>query len=190
MIPRQWFSAIFLVLLVAGSGWMLYQLGRSSSTSDDEPRHDPDFYMKGFTVVTMDAEGRPGRELRGERVLHYPDTDTSELLRPHMVIHRDKRRPWRVTAENGWVSAENDLVLLQGRVHIWQDKEQGGKRLEVITRDMRLLPETHYAETDRPVVIRIPSGETRSIGMRAYLDENRLELLSQVQTSYEPKKAD
>ena len=48
-----------------------------------------------------------------------------------------------------------------------------------------MLPDTQYGETDKPVVIRTPSSETKSTGMRAYLEQRRLELLSGVNTVYE-----
>ena len=43
-----------------------------------------------------------------------------------------------------------------------------------------------YGETDRPVVITTPTTETRGVGMKAYLKESRLELLSKVHTRHEP----
>ncbi len=190
MILRQWLQVVFLSLLVAGSGWLLYLLGKPSSDPDDTLRHDPDFYMKDFITVVMDEGGTPKRELRGERARHYPDTDTNELLRPHLVIYRNGSQPLQLTAESGWVSADGDVVLLQGRVNIWRNDEDGVKQQDVVTRDVRLLPDAGYAETDKPVLIQMSSTEIRSIGMKAYLDENRVELLSQVRTYYETKQTD
>ena len=76
-------------------------------------------------------------------------------------------------------------MLLLGEVEIWREGESGQRELEILTQDLRVLPETQYGETDKPVVIRTPNSESKSVGMRAYLEKRRLELLSQVTTTYE-----
>ena len=79
-------------------------------------------------------------------------------------------------------------MLLYGDVQIWRLNEAGVRELEIETRDVRVLPDTQYGETDKPVVIRTPGSVTTSIGMRAYMGQRRIELLSGVKTIYEQNK--
>ena len=46
----------------------------------DQPKtHEPDYFMKNFSVKNFDAEGRLKSEIQGEQARHYPDTDTMEI---------------------------------------------------------------------------------------------------------------
>ena len=54
------------------------------------------------------------------------------------------------------------------------------------TEDLKVLPREEYAETALPVSISTPESLTRGTGMRAYLAESRVQLLSNVRTKIEP----
>ena len=97
--------------------------------------------------------------------------------------------PWHVRSERGWVSAAGDVMLLLGKVHIWRNTADGELDLDIKTEDLRVLPDSDYGETDKPVLITTPTSESRGVGMRAFLDTSRYELLSQVQTVYDKKRA-
>ena len=58
----------------------------------------------------------------------------------------------------------------------------------VTTRDVLVHRADRYAETAAPVRAVTPDGEFRAVGARAWLDQERLELLSEVRGSYEPPK--
>lgn len=186
----RWAPAVLLLLLVVGSGWLMQRLTEAPQEEDAELRHDPDFFLNDFVRVSMDDEGVPAEELRAKRMEHFPDTDTHELLEPHVLIHGDDDTPTQVRSERGWVSADQSVIILQGRVYIWEDDDEGRRRLEVLTSNLTLYNDEDYAETDETALIRTPSGESRSVGLKAWIAGNRLELISQVQTTYDPKKTD
>jgi lipopolysaccharide export system protein LptC len=112
----------------------------------------------------------------------FGDTHTKELTHPHLVMYREQAEPWHVASERGWVSADDDVVMLLGKVDIWRDTPDGKREIHVETEDLRVLPNDQYAETELPVSISTPESFTRGTGMRAYLDESRVELLSRVRT--------
>ena len=100
-------------------------------------------------------------------------------------MYRGDAVPWQARAERGWLSASGDVMLLQGEVFIWRNSRDGEPRIEIETRDMRVLTETDYGETDQPVVITTRHSRSRGVGMRAWLEKGRLELLSQVHTVFD-----
>lgn len=183
----RWGPVLILLLIAVGSGWMLKELSDEEIVKPDASRHTPDFYMDDFSTTTMDESGNPKRRLMAEHMEHFPDTDTNEFEKPYLIIYHPTRPPWHVKSERGWVSGGNEVMLLLGKVHIWQDNEAGIRELDIKTRDLRVLPESQYGETDKPVVIRTQTTESRSVGMRAYLEQRRVELLSRVRTVYEKK---
>ena len=184
----RWIPSIALLLLALSSWWLIRELDLANLAADDSQRHTPDLYLDNFTTTTMNELGQPMRRLQAVRMEHFPDTDTSELEKPYLVLYRPGGPPWHVKSERGWVSASGDVMLLLGRVHIWRNNDAGERDLDVRTQDLRVLPDSEYGETDKPVVIRTPTSESRGVGMRVYLDQSRIELLSQVRTFYEKKR--
>lgn len=183
---RRWLPPLLLLVVAAGSWWFLAVLDDDDPDGDEATRHVPDYYMDNFEATTMGLTGKPRRRLQAEHMAHFPDTDTHELKRPYLVVYHEERLPWHVRSEEGWVSPDGDVILLKGEVNIWREDENGKPQIRVDTRNMRVLPDTDFGETDEPVVIRTDRMETRGVGMRAFLDESRLELLSKVRTVHQP----
>jgi lipopolysaccharide export system protein LptC len=75
--------------------------------------------------------------------------------------------------------------MLLGKVDIWRDGPDGKREIHIETQDLRVSPRKEYAETDLPVSISTPESLTRGTGMRAYLGESRVQLLSKVKTTIE-----
>ena len=182
---KKWLPLVVLAAFTAVSAFVLKELTQEDKEREAQVGHIVDFYMESFSITVMDENGQPSRKMMADYMAHFADNETKELEHPHMVMYQTDRPPWHITSERGWVSANDDVMLLLGEVHIWRDNEAGVRELEIETQDLRVLPQTQYGETDKPVVIRTPSSETTSTGMRAYLEQRRIELLSGVKTVYE-----
>jgi lipopolysaccharide export system protein LptC len=185
---RRYGPPLLLGMLALASFWLLRQLDAEREGGTPTPRHVPDFYMENFETTTMGADGQPRRWMQARYMAHFPDTDTHEFDTPVMRMYRDEGPPWHVRSERGWLSSSGDVMLLLGKVHIWRNNVNGIKELDLKTEDLRVLPETSYGETDRPVEITTPTSRTTGVGMKAYLAEDRLELLNDVRTLLQPKR--
>ncbi len=185
---RRHGTLLAMVVLVIGSFWILRQLEPDLFSGRRGQRHVPDFYMENFVTTTMDITGAPKRRVEAEYMAHFPDTDTYEFQRPNMLIYQPRGSPWNVRSERGWLSSSGDVMLLLGKVKIWRNSADKKKSLDIRTEDLRVLPEREYGETDKPVIITTATTRTTGTGMRAFLSENRLELLNNVRTTYEPKR--
>ena len=182
---KRWLPLLALVAVCIASWWVFSELSDPDAEEDATSGDIADFYMETFSTTVMDENGQPKRTLTGERMSYFAKNDTKEVEHPYLIVYHPNRSPWHAKSERAWVSANEDVMLLYGDVLIWRVNEAGVRELEIETRDVRVLPDTQYGETDQPVVIRTPSSETRSIGMRAYMEQRRIELLSGVKTIYE-----
>ncbi len=189
MLSDRW-KLIIVLLVVAGfSYWALEKLTEDDATKLNKLAHYPDYYMENFTTLTMNQDGTPKNRLNAVYMAHYPDDNTSELHKPELEIFRVDRPPIMVTADNGWVTSNNDVILLSGNVYLHQNDEFGNLKVELIAEDARVLVDQKYAETDKAATLITKRSVTNSIGMRAYLQEQRMEFLSNVQTTIEPRQA-
>ncbi len=88
--------------------------------------HDPDYYIENFSAVGMDTDGNRQYVLEAERMVHFPDDDTSLLDKPHVIQYEPGRAPTHIYAETGWVSANGDEVKLTGNVRVIRGRDSTG----------------------------------------------------------------
>lgn len=173
-------------MLALGSAWLVARLDTGVTQDPGTPAGDvPDLYMVNFTTTTMNQQGRPDRRLSAERMAHFPATGIQEFVRPHLSLYQESGEPWQVSSERGVLSADGDELMLLGEVDIWRNNPDGTLGIRIETSDVRVLPDTEYAETDDSALITTASGRTSGVGMRAFLKQERVELLSEVHTIVE-----
>lgn len=183
-----WLPAAALVALAVASSLWLASLGTTSTEIERFEGRAPDLTMEEFEVTSMGEDGSPLRRLSAAYMAHFADTDTKELTHPHLVVYQEEAEPWHVASERGWVSADNEVLMLLGKVNIWRNRPDGKPEIHIETEDLKVLPRAEFAETELPASISTPESFTRGTGMRAYLGEGRVQLLSNVRTRIEPIK--
>ena len=177
---KQWRTPLVLLVFAVASAWVLKDISDGERPIRPEERQDLDYYVEDFTILSMDENGAPKNKLRAEYMAHFPHDDSIQLVRPSLEVYRDGRPPWYVTADSGRVTGDFEVVQLSGAVRMWRNNEAGMRDVEIITSDVRILPDLEYLETDRAATLRTNNTVMKAIGMRAYLEDNRLELLNQV----------
>ncbi|MEM7026792.1 MAG: LPS export ABC transporter periplasmic protein LptC [Pseudomonadota bacterium] len=180
--------AVLLLIGVGISFWLLKLLTDEDKIDLMEFAHFPDYYMHDFSTLTMTEEGKPKNLLEAEYMAHYPDDNTTELTQPRMKFFRLDEPPMHVRADKGWVTSDNEVILLTGNVYLYQNDAQGNRDFELIADDARVLVDEDYAETDNAATVIKNRTVINAIGMRAYMAEQRMEFLSNVQTTIEPKR--
>jgi lipopolysaccharide export system protein LptC len=186
MTPLRWKIIITLSLLAMGSAWLLEILTDTESIEIPVLHHHPDTYMHNLITLTINQDGTPKNKLYADYIAHYPDDNTTELINPKLEIFRLDKPPTIITAEKGWVTEDNEVILLSGKTRLLQLNNAGDKELEIITSDVRVLVNQEYAETDKPTTIFGKKTIIKSTGINAYFGENRLELLHNVHTKISP----
>lgn len=191
IIKNHWRRGLALLALVAiatFSGWLLQTTEQTTTAPPGKAQHDPDFYLKDFTLTTMDKTGAPRNRLASPYMVHYADDDTSEVDRPRMQVFRKDAPPWYIDAGKGVVLSEGKTVFLRDGVIIrliHQAGPQQGHDATLRTPDLTIKPDDEYAETASPVNFMDSAGNViNAVGMRAHFKDERLELLSQVRGKY------
>ena len=179
---------ITLIIAALASAWFLNHLTSSESKSGSMAYHVPDYYMEDFTTLTMKQDGTPKNKLSANYMAHYPDDDTTELLKPKLEIFRLDQPSLYMSADKGWIAADNEVILLTGDVELWEEDESGVRTLQVNTSKAHVLLNQEYAETDQYVKIILNKNITTGIGMRAYFKDSRLEVLNNVRTTIQPNQ--
>lgn len=164
-------------------------LGEASKTSNF-----PQAYMTDIELREYDLEGKL-RNILVTRNAEYYQTDPSApgpsdytlLEHPNVVFSSATgNAPWLLTAHQGRIDQNGKRVTLITDVHASQQSAEQGL-IELLTSELQIKTAEQYAETDKAVKMRAQQGHLDTIGMKAFLSEDRIELLSQVRGTYEPR---
>lgn len=186
-LPRNAATLLFVTLAALSSWWLYQQTREGLAPRDGRQRHAPDAFVEDVDLSTLDAAGRLQHRLWAERMEHFPDDDSTELTAPYLELYRPGEPPWRLRARSGWVSAGGAEVRLAGDVEILRAAAPGVRPAELYTDRLTAFPDRDYAETDAAATYRSAGLEVKSVGMRAYLDQGRVELLSRVRAVHQPQ---
>jgi lipopolysaccharide export system protein LptC len=188
MLSRIRFPAILLLIalfLVAIGYWNIrpesFMQEPTAAIGEESPI---DFYVINSRTVQYQPDGKRNYELSAEKVEHVKASDVSLLTRPDLHSYRGTELPWHVTSERGEVGPQGEEVELIDNVRIERNDAKGRATI-ITTSRMTVLPEKDYAETRQPVRIVAANGVTTATGMKAYLNEGRMLLLSNVRGQHE-----
>ncbi len=139
------------LVLLAGLSFWLEQLVQPESHDNSAARHDPDYWVENFSVQRLGPDGKPLNTLRGSKMTHFPDDDTTLIVNPKMIYYRNP--PITLSAAKGLVGKDGKQITLENDVKITRDGRDGGSPLHVSTASMTVFPETEKARADSKVVI-------------------------------------
>jgi lipopolysaccharide export system protein LptC len=183
------FIYVFLVFIALFSWWLMEYSGVVESKPVPSSPDSPDYFSKGFTKWEMDKTGKLKSKLIAEGMTHYPTYWATHTVKPIMEFEEEKTPPWIVEAETGILSSDGKKLQLNGKVKVNRAKGEGVSQLTVNTANVKVDPDTSYAETTEWAELISPPNITTGIGMKAVFKEPiHLELLSQVKGKYETKK--
>lgn len=185
-IPRYLVTGLVLLLAVVlalAVGYWNIHPSAFAPQSVQQPLQ-PDFFMDNPRIRQLDEQGQPVYDMTSDRATHLVNRDVTELDEPRLRYYREgEQQPWDLRARYGEVSADGEQVELRQNVIIEQRLGQTVRRLS--TPELSVYPKRDYAETESSVRIEA-GGVTTATGMKAYFNDGRVELLSNVRGEHEP----
>lgn len=149
---------ILMAVLAMGSWWLVRSTPNLMPASvEAAARHEPDYFMRNFSIKTFDAQGRLKSEISGDQARHFPDTDTVEIDQVRMRSFSEQSGISTASASQGVTNADGSEVQLLGNARV--------------LREARTDAAGHH----------LPGGEFRSEFLHAYLNSERLQTHKAVQ---------
>ncbi len=146
-----------------------YWLVRNTPTlSDGElevaPRHEPDYYMRDFSVKVFESDGRLKSVIVGTEGRHYPDTDTLEIDQPRIRILGVQGNVTIATAARGLINADgSEAQLFENAVVVrepWVNAQGvSTPRSELQSDFLHFFANTEQVKSHLPVVMLRGSGD-------------------------------
>jgi len=182
-----------LALVVAATSalWWLDALRPAAGPPEASPRarHEPDYYFDGFRLRAFDAPGAPRYDLHGQRLIHYADDASAEVIGPRLRYDRPDAPPWYVESATGTLSPGGDRVELVDDVVMRRPPAPPEGPVTVRTDRVTVFADAGRAETERPVTVTGPGWNVAAIGMTTWFESGLIKLHRDVRGRYDPTRA-
>lgn len=144
---------ILMGLLALGTYWLARNTPTFAPLAPERaPTHEPDYFMRGFSVKSFDATGRLKSEVHGEEVRHYPDTDTFEIDQPRIRAYNASGALMVATARRAVSNADASQVQLIGDAVVTREQAKA-QRLEIRGEFLHVFFDTERVTSHKPVRI-------------------------------------
>lgn len=185
MSPRNIIVTTLLTAAAMGS-WYLAQQGSGDDAAalDVQPIHRG-YYLRSARILGTGPDGALLYEIQAK---HAEQQGDDQIAFTEVLINYSPASevPWIVNADSALISQGERLVKLSGHVRALSSEGFSGNDTEIRTEYLELDPESYIATTDERVQIRIGARSLTATGMLASLQEDRLELKSNVNGKFVP----
>lgn len=154
------------VVLVALTSWLRYATEFPETRNDGKSRHDPDYIITDAIGRKFDPSGALLYTLVADEIHHYPDDDTTDLVKPRLVYLPPLRPPMTISAERGHTNSQGERVDLRDRVEVHRSATETDDELVAETPELTVLTEEEQAFTKREVLITQGSSWVKGVGMQ------------------------
>jgi lipopolysaccharide export system protein LptC len=151
---------VLMGLLALGTWWLVRNAPMPLLPATERPPlHQPDYFMKSFSVKSFDAAGRLQSEVQGDEARHYPDTDTLEIDKARMRSVAPTGRLTVATADRALTNADGSEVQLFGNAIVTREPlpakpgQPAQPRLEFRSEFLHAYTTTERVRSDKPVTL-------------------------------------
>ena len=115
---------ILMGLLALGTWWLVRNAPAPiAAATAPSNGHQPDYFMKVFSVKSFDATGRMQSEIKGDMGRHFPDTDTLEIDNVRMRSVSPQGVVTLATANRALSNADGSEVQLFGNAVVTRETQ-------------------------------------------------------------------
>jgi len=177
---------ILILLLAAVASWTLSRGDRPNEITETiVDTNSGGFYLRGARILGTDVEGQLLYEIEADYAEQQDNKDIA-LQNVRISYSSSANVPWTINADAATISASENTLRLSGHVIAVSNEGLSGQVTEIRAPVLNIDPGRYEAKTDSRVQIRIGSRSLTATGMLALLQENKLQLSSNVSGKFVP----
>ena len=185
MSPRT----ITLLVVLTAAALASWYLARSNPPADtDDLPYDTahrGYYLKSARILGTGEDGNLLYEIEAAHA-EQESKDRIEFTEVRIRYSPGAGVPWIVHADEATLREGAPRISLRGFVKILNSGETSDQDIEIRTQYLELDPERFIAETEERVQIRFGTRSVTATGMLASLNDDRIELKSNVRGKIVP----
>ena len=148
---------LLMGLLALGTYWLARSTPSVAAAQEQRTlSHDPDYFMRRFSVKTFDVTGRLKSEVFGTEARHYPDTDTLEIDKPRIRSFNQAGVLTVATAHRAITNADGSEAQLIGDAVVTRESgatSESSPRMEFRGEFLHVFSHTERVKSHKPVTL-------------------------------------
>ncbi len=184
-----------MALLALGTYWLVRTMPSTAQPALLRAlRHEPDYFMRTFSVKSFDTQGRLQSEISGTEGRHFPDTDTLEIDQVQMRAFSLDGKITRASADRALSNSDGSEIQLFGNAVVVREASTDAKGrvsppLEFRSEFLHAYTKTERVQTNLPVLVVRGLDSFTAIGLDFDNLDQRLDLHSRVRGQLMPRPA-
>lgn len=163
----RWLPLLLMAALALFTFWLVRQTSAlAPERQEAAPSHVPDYEMRRFSIQRYATQGTAPSVIDGDRVQHYPDTDTFVVEGMRMRWLDDQGRTTLVTARRATMDPARNEVVLTEQGHLDRPAQPGvDQGLQLWGDDLVFDTEAQTMRSNRHVTIRVGEHQFQGNGV-------------------------
>lgn len=157
---------LLMAMLALGTWWLVENAPRERERPPERPvSNEPDYTMERFSLQRYGPDGRLRVQIDGERLRHYPATDTVEIDEARIRAVSAEGLVTHATARQAVGKGDGSEVRLMGGAEVIRDASPGRERVEFRSEFLHAFIDAERVVTDQPVHIVHGTSDIRAAGL-------------------------
>ena len=150
----SFYPVVLALILAAMSYWLAIVANPPEEDKSGRFRHDPDVIVKGFAVRTYGEQGLKKDTLSGKEAEHYPDDESTILVKPNLVHVTQQNVPaTTIKSDQAFLNSDQSEVELVGNVVGYRPAYNGHESVTFNTSQIMVFTDEERAETTHRVKV-------------------------------------
>ena len=179
---------LLVLFLSALTLWLRFAVEEPPARKTTSNRHDADAIVDNFRMVKMSTAGTPAYTMTARRMLHYPDTDTTELEQPMFLKRGADGVTMTVTSASAVMAPDASEAKFRGNVMLRRGAYADRPALLAKTEFLHLLADKDLVRTDERITIQEGTSVFTGVGMELNRATRQFRLHSQVKGHFDAIK--
>lgn len=129
-------------------------------------------------MIRTDPQGVAINRLEGERLLHYPDDDSYEIIMARATGQQTGTPITVGTSKTATMDQDGTRIIMKGDAHLHRLADQERPALDVRSEQLTLMPDDNLVFTDLPAKVKNGQSTMNGIGMRYDNNTRQLQVFS------------
>lgn len=185
MNTSRWPTLALLLIAAVASGVLVLRSGEKDPGRKPGPELGIGYYMTQAELIRTGENGQVLYRLRTNKATQIAEDGIIELDVVQVSYDPLTEVPWDLRADTGHILPDRNIMQLTGDV-IARTRGEIQAPTRISTDYLELDTNTYIANTDTDVTIDYTNNKIYATGLRAYLKEERLQLISNVNGQFIP----
>jgi lipopolysaccharide export system protein LptC len=158
---------LLMMAVLASGTWWLVRNAPSVETprAAAAPRHEPDYEMSNFVVQRFASDGTLRTQIEGDRLRHFPDTDTLEVDHARIRAVDRKGVVTVAVADKALANGDGSEVQLLGDARVTRPAHDGEEQVEFRSDFLHAFRNVEQVRSHLPVVVTQGESVVRADGI-------------------------